>query len=93
MKKIAIVFLIFISGCTKCGTCTRTWSYTSYQVNQNGTHLYPKQWEGDKETFDVCGSDQIKNEEKTVYIHSEIEISNSITLITDGKGECGCDTH
>lgn len=81
-----IVALIFFASCQKCAECTRTWKVHQYEWNaDHSVQLNIFYGDGETETFEVCGSKEIKNEERTIKTTEE----NGNT-VTEKTGECKC---
>lgn len=87
-----ILFIIFIFSfysCKKCATCTRTWYYKSHELFPNGGIGTNYRYDGPIETFSVCGSNDIKNEEKEIKTVTVTKYT-TYSVVTTGTGACKC---
>lgn len=87
-KPILFIIILTLYSCTKCANCTRTWTYITYQIGNSGNYYTAGTTTGSTEKFDVCGSTEINNAEKTITTHTQL---NSTSYV-DGSGKCNCTT-
>ena len=93
-KLFALTTIILLSfcACKKCATCTRKWNTTTKYVNSQGNTVGNVVTSaGPEETFEVCGSNDIKNAENQIISRSETPGNN--TLVVESVGNCTCITN
>ena len=89
----ATVFVLSLISCTKCGECTRHYSSESYTETPDGQHLNVSiNNDYMVETFDVCGSQDIKNAEKQTVQTFRQPTDNGNVFVSIVTGTCNCTT-
>lgn len=94
MKILFALPLLFLFSCSKdeCQDCTRTWTYTSYELTSTGAHTGTKTFDGGYEKFVACGDAMIEAEEKTQTRYAKVAVPNYTNrwAVTEGTGTCDC---